>query len=253
MSSSKPKKYKGKGLQRTKDDQLFVSTQNQFQPLTQAQCLSMPDKNLPLDPCRFYLRDHELYYTALNGPRYNEYAIFIDFHEWYLSANSSFYEYLKIIKAYRSLLQSINNHPVLIVLPTGYVETCRFFHIFTYWKPYDAYVIHFVQKVIPDVHICLHDFLSYHTRFFTTTLQVQHIIPRTCVQMSHHDHNCICHQITHYDIHCCILQAYARRISLQQKILNKQTNSDDDTISSASSSSPPKPEAFQDSQDPYEL
>ena len=38
-----------------------------------------------------------------------------------------------------------------------------------------------------------------------------------------------------------------------QKILDKQTNSDDDTISSASSSSPPKPEDFQDSQDPYEL
>ena len=38
-----------------------------------------------------------------------------------------------------------------------------------------------------------------------------------------------------------------------QKILDKQTKSDDDTISSASSSSPPKPEDFQDSQDPYEL
>ena len=38
-----------------------------------------------------------------------------------------------------------------------------------------------------------------------------------------------------------------------QKILDKQTNSDDDTVSSASSSAPPKPEDFQDSQDPYEL
>jgi len=38
-----------------------------------------------------------------------------------------------------------------------------------------------------------------------------------------------------------------------QKILDKQTNVDDDTVSSASSSSPPKPEDFQDSQDPYEL
>jgi len=38
-----------------------------------------------------------------------------------------------------------------------------------------------------------------------------------------------------------------------QKILDKQTNTDDDTVSSASSSLPPKPEDFQDSQDPYEL
>jgi len=38
-----------------------------------------------------------------------------------------------------------------------------------------------------------------------------------------------------------------------QKILDKQINSDDETVSSAVSSSPPKPEDFQDSQDPYEL
>ena len=42
---------------------------------------------------------------------------------------------------------------------------------------------------------------------------------------------------------------------MQQTILQKilQDNSDDDTASSAASSSPPKPEDFQDSQDPYEL
>jgi len=64
-------------------------------------------KNIPMDPLLFYIRDHELYYTALHGPRYNEYAIFIDYHEWYLSANMSFYQYLKIIIAYRSLLQTL--------------------------------------------------------------------------------------------------------------------------------------------------
>ena len=121
MSSSK--KDKGKGLHHTADDQL---AKNQ---LPKTPCL-------PLDPFLFYIRDHELYYTALNGPRYNEFAIFIDFHEWSLSANSSFYQYLKIIKAYRSLLQIINHHPVLIVLPTGYVETCRFINFCTHWKPY---------------------------------------------------------------------------------------------------------------------
>jgi len=40
---------------------------------------------------------------------------------------------------------------------------------------------------------------------------------------------------------------------VQQKILDKQGYADDETVSSASSSSPPKPEEFQDSQDPYEL
>jgi len=125
MSSSKQKKDNGKGLQRTEDDQLAVPTQNQL-PLTQTQCPSMPDKILPLEPFLFYLRDHELYYIALNVPCYNEYAIFIDFHEWYLSANISLYQYLKIIKAYRSLLQIINHHPVLIVLPTGMLKPVDF-------------------------------------------------------------------------------------------------------------------------------
>ena len=38
-----------------------------------------------------------------------------------------------------------------------------------------------------------------------------------------------------------------------QKFLNKQRDSNDETVSYAASSSPPKPEDFQDSQDPYEL
>ena len=38
-----------------------------------------------------------------------------------------------------------------------------------------------------------------------------------------------------------------------QKVLSKQGDSDDETVSSAASSSPPKPEDFQDSQDPNEL
>jgi len=38
-----------------------------------------------------------------------------------------------------------------------------------------------------------------------------------------------------------------------QKILDKQRQGDEDTVSSASSSSPPKPEDFQDSQDPYDF
>ena len=72
--------------------------------------------NIPLDPLLFYIRDHELYYTACHGPCYNEYAIFIDYREWYLAANMSFFQYLKIISAYRSLLQTVNKHPVVIVL-----------------------------------------------------------------------------------------------------------------------------------------
>ena len=124
------KKDKGKAIQTAEDYQPASPTQNQLTAVEQTQF--SPYKNVPLDPLLFYLRDHELYYAALNGPRYNEYAIFIDFHEWFLSVNTSFYQYLKIIKAYRSFLQILNNHPVLIILPTGYVETCWFFNIFTY-------------------------------------------------------------------------------------------------------------------------
>ena len=42
---------------------------------------------------------------------------------------------------------------------------------------------------------------------------------------------------------------------MQQPVLRKtiQDNLDNDTANSAASSSPPKPEDFQDSQDPYEL
>ena len=29
-----------------------------------------------LDPLLFHIRDHEPYFTAYSGPRYNEYAIF---------------------------------------------------------------------------------------------------------------------------------------------------------------------------------
>jgi len=43
------------------------------------------------------------------------------------------------------------------------------------------------------------------------------------------------------------------RQAVLQKILDKKEDADDDTVSSAASSSPPKPEDFQDSQDPYEL
>jgi len=53
---------------------------------------------------------------------YNEYGIFIYYHEWYLSTCIPFIYYLKIIKTYQSLLQDIKNHFILIVLPTSYFE-----------------------------------------------------------------------------------------------------------------------------------
>ena len=114
--------------------------------------------NYPHEPLLFYMRDNELYYTSFCGLRYNEYAIFIDYHEWYLFASIPFYQYLKIVKAYRSLLQEFNQHPVLIVVPTGYVETLRFYRDYIeYWKSFEPYIIQFIQMVIPDVHICPHD------------------------------------------------------------------------------------------------
>jgi len=43
------------------------------------------------------------------------------------------------------------------------------------------------------------------------------------------------------------------RQAVLQKILDKKEDSDDDTMSFAASSFSPRPEDFQDSQDPYEL
>jgi len=171
--------------------------------------------SLPLDPLLFYLRDHELYYTALSGPRYNEYAIFIDYHEWELSATCSFYQYLKIIKAYQALLQTITMKPVLIILPTGYIETCRWFNFFTYWKDYDPCILQFVQRVIPDVHICPQDYFSYHLRFMRYAFQAQRGIQNTCLQMIHINHNHkakgVCQMASHYDFICTLFQKYGRK------------------------------------------
>ena len=213
-------------------------------PFQQQATPSLPTLNVPLEPLLFYLRDHELYYTALSGPRYNEYALFIDIHEWDLSATTTFYQYLKLIKAYRTLLHSLTKKLMLIILPTGYIETCRFFDVFTYWKDYDPSVLQFVQKIIPDVHICLHDYISYQMRFFASPYQAQRCIQNTCLQLAHFKDNCFCQQIAHYDVTCTIF----RRHTLCNTI-NYQ-NSNEDTVSSVSSQ---KPEDFQDSQDPYEL
>ena len=60
----------------------------------------------------------------------------------------------KIVKAYRSLLQELNQHLVLIVAPTGYVKTLRFHRdYFVYWKSFEPYVLQLIQKIISDVHI----------------------------------------------------------------------------------------------------
>ena len=50
MSSIKPKKDKGKAIQRAKDYQLAIPTQNQFTPLTQTQFPPLPYKNAIANP-----------------------------------------------------------------------------------------------------------------------------------------------------------------------------------------------------------
>ena len=89
---------------------------------------SIPPPNFPYEPLLFYLHDHELYYTSFYGPRYNENAIFIDYQEWYNSSEISFHSYLKLIKAYQTLVQDVDNHLVLIVMPTGYINYFKWFH-----------------------------------------------------------------------------------------------------------------------------
>jgi len=202
MSSSKTKKDNDKTVHIAEASQSQSAIQNHFTP-------QMP--SLPLDPLLFYLRDHELYYTALSGPRYNEYAIFIDYHEWELSVTCSFYQYLKIIKAYQAVLQTITMQPILVVLPTGYIETCRWFDIFMFWKDYDPYVLQFVQKVIPDVHICPQDYFSYQLRFLSSLTQAQCWIQNTCLQIVHYKVNCTCQISAHYDVTCTLIHKYAQR------------------------------------------
>jgi len=72
MKSQHSIKDKDRAIQIAKASQSQIPMQNHFTPQM---------SNIPLDPLLFYQRDPELYYTALSGPRYNEYAIFIDYHE----------------------------------------------------------------------------------------------------------------------------------------------------------------------------
>ena len=103
--------------------------------------------NFPHEPLLFYLRDHELYYTSFYGPRYNETAIFIDYQEWYNSSEISFCSYLKLIKAYQTLVQDVNNHSVLIVMPTGYINYFKWFrkHL-EYWTTFELIFSDLFQK-----------------------------------------------------------------------------------------------------------
>jgi len=107
------------------------------------------------EPLLFYLRNHELYYISFYVPRYNQTAIFIDYQEWYNSSEISFYRYLKLIKAYQMLVQDVNNHPILIVMPTGYINYFKWFHRQReYWSAFEPHIFKFVSKMFPDVHIC---------------------------------------------------------------------------------------------------
>jgi len=127
-------------------------------PNTSKNHVSLELPNYPHEPLLFYLRDYELYYTAICGPRYNEYAIFIDYQEWSVNKEISFYQYLKIIKAYRALQQDINNHPVLLVMPTGFIQTFKCYQqYFEYWTAYEPHMFRFISKIFPDIHFCPFD------------------------------------------------------------------------------------------------
>jgi len=124
-----------------------------LQPLQDSNSIQLP--NFPHEPLLFYLRDHELYYASFYRPRYNENAIFIDYKEWYNSSEISFYCYLKLFKAYQTLVQDVNNHPVLIIMPTGYINYFKWSHRqLEYWTAFEPHILKFVSKVFPDVHIC---------------------------------------------------------------------------------------------------
>ena len=115
--------------------------------------------------------------------------------------------------------------PILVILPIGYIETCRWFNIFTYWKDYDPCILKFVQKVIPDVHISPHDYFSYQLRFLQSATQAQRCIQNTCLQIVHYkvnyEVNYTCQIIAHYDFTCTLLHKYghcAQQIEWRQKL-----------------------------------
>jgi len=60
-------------------DDIFITNPQLLPPNTSNNYISFQWPNYPHEPLLFYLRDYELYYTAFCGPRYNEYAIFIDY------------------------------------------------------------------------------------------------------------------------------------------------------------------------------
>jgi len=150
-------------------------------------------KNYPHEPLWFYICDNELFHTSFYDARYNEYAIFIYYHEWYVSGSIPFYQYLKIVNAYRSLLQDLNQHLVLIVAPTRYVETLRYHQdYFEYWKSFEPHILQFIQKIIPDVHTFPHDYLSFQTHYLspTTTIKVIQTFHTSCLQFSREGFHC---------------------------------------------------------------
>ena len=67
----------------------------------------------------FYIRNYELCFIVLKGPRYNDYVILMKYNQCTSNPHSSFYEYLKIIKAYISIFQELHGHLELIIIPTA--------------------------------------------------------------------------------------------------------------------------------------
>lgn len=149
----------------------------------------------------FYFRDqdNELFIITLKGPRYNEYAIFISYDKWQSSSWLSFYSHLKTLKFYQTLLQEFHGHPVLVVIPTGYIQTLRFpkYYLKTnYWIPLDDRILQFIHQVFPDAHICPADEYWFYSNqhppssptspLDSTTLAYPPPFPAPCIQ----NHQC---------------------------------------------------------------
>jgi len=82
-----------------------------------------------------------------------------------------------------------------VILPKGQLSplSLRFFGDYVeYWKHYEPYILHFAQKVIPDVHICSHDYFGLQTCFLSITTQAKILssFTNTCLQISQNDLKC---------------------------------------------------------------
>ena len=86
------------------------------------------------------------------------------------------------------LVQDVNNHPVLIVMLTGYINYFKWFRRqLQYLTAFEPHIFKFVSKVFPNAHICPVD--QRHTQVLIP-LQFPFEIDASCLIHTKHGLRC---------------------------------------------------------------